>query len=380
MSIKSNDNRDLAASNDQVGPAEGTNTVLFRKGLLADLGLELAYFSGLSHLLERRTGGAGAILQFRHVRPRRDDPFQPLRSRDITPEFLDRAISAIKRWDFDFLSIEEVVERSRKAALTRRFACLTFDGAHRDFMTHAYPVLSRHRVPFALYVPAGFIDGIGKAWWLALEQVIARNHRIGLVMNRGEQHFFAATLSEKYQLYEVLHAWMMTLSPDDVATAIADLCGRYGVNIDLASRDTSMSWQDLAKLARDPQATIGSATVNYSNLARTKGTTVLREMTMGRTVIETALNGPCRHFSYPFGGQDSFGPREMMLAREAGFASAVSAVPGVVRSDGRSDPMGLPRIPWDGRRQSLRALRVVMSGLTVRTPKASKSEPAKNYG
>ncbi|WP_046826614.1 polysaccharide deacetylase family protein [Afipia massiliensis] len=348
--------------------------------MLADMGLELAYFSGLSHIFGRRTGGVGAILKFEHVRPRRGDPFQPLRSRDITPEFLDRAISALKRWKLDFVSIDEAAERSRQAALARRFLCLTFDGGHRDFMTFAYPVLSRHRVPFALYLPTGFIDGIGKAWWLALEQVVARNARIGLVMDRTERHFFAASLAEKYQLYGVLHAWMMTLSPDDVAIAIGDLCGRYGVDLYAASQGAAMNWQDLVKLARDPQATIGSATVNYPNLARAKGTTALREMTMGRTVLETALDGPCRHFAYPFGGRDCFGPREMMLAREAGFASAVSAGQGVVRSDGQSDLMALPRIAWDGRRSSLRALRVVLSGLTSRAPKPQTPELAANYG
>ncbi|MDO8977961.1 MAG: polysaccharide deacetylase family protein [Afipia sp.] len=354
--------------------------MLFRRRMLADMGLELAYFSGLSHILERRTGGAGAILKFEHVRPKRADPFQPLRSRDITPEFLDRAISALKRWNVDFLSIDEAAERSRQAALARRFVCLTFDGGHRDFMTFAYPVLSRHRVPFALYIPTGFIDGIGKAWWLALEQVVARNARIGLLMNRTEQHFFAVTLAEKYQLYDVLHAWMMTLSPDDVAIAIGDLCGRYGVDLNATSQGAAMNWQDLVKLARDPQATIGSATVNYPNLARTKGTAALREMTMGRTVLETALDGPCRHFAYPFGERDCFGPRELMLAREAGFVSAVSAGPGVVRSDGQSDLMALPRVAWDGRRNSLRALRVVLSGLTSRTPKTQTPELATNYG
>lgn len=348
--------------------------------MLANMGLELAYFSGLSHTLERRTGGAGAILKFEHVRPKRADPFQPLRSRDISPEFLDRAISALKRWNVDFLSIDEVAERSRQAALARRFVSLTFDGGHRDFMTFAYPVLSHHRVPFALYIPTGFIDGIGKSWWLALEQVIALNARIGLVMNRTERHFFAATLAEKYQLYDVLHAWMMTLSPDDVAIAIGDLCGRYGVDLNTVSQGAAMNWQDLVKLARDPQATIGSATVNYPNLARTKGTTALREMIMGRTVLETALDGPCRHFAYPFGGRDCFGSREMMLAREAGFVSAVSAGPGVVRSDGQSDVMALPRISWDGRRTSLRALRVVLSGLTMRVPKTQAPELAANYG
>lgn len=354
--------------------------MLLRRGLLADIGLEFAYFSGVARIFEGRTGGAGVILKFAHVRPPCDHSFQPLRSQEITSEFLDNAISALKRWNFDILSIGEVAERTQQASLARRFVCLTFDGGYRDFMTFAYPVLSHHRVPFTLYIPTGFIDGIGKAWWLALEQVIARNARISLVMNRTERHFFVERLAEKYQLYDALHAWMMTLSPSDLAAAIGDLCGRYGVDLAAVSRDIAMNWEDLAKLARDPQATIGSATVNYPNLAHTKGTTALREMTMGRTVLETALGGPCRHFAYPFGGQGSFGPREMLLAREAGFVTAVSTKTGVVRADGQSDLMALPRIAWDGRRRSLRGLRVVLSGLTARKEKPREVEPAANYG
>lgn len=354
--------------------------MLFWERLLADAGLELAYFSGVARALEGLTGGAGAILKFEHVRPPQDHPFQPLRSAEITPEFLDSAITALKRWQFDFLSIDEVVGRVQQPAIARRFVSLSFDGGYRDFMTFAYPVLSHHRVPFTLYIPTGFVDGIAKAWWLALEQVVARNARIALVMNRVERRFNVATFEEKYELYAVLHAWLLSLPPADLAVAIADLCGRYGVDLNSVSRDIAMTWQDLSMLARDPQATIGSATVSHPNLAQTKGTTALREMTMGRNVLESALDGPCRHFAYPFGERGTFGPRDMLLAREAGFISAVSAGGGVVRVDGQSDLMALPRIAWDGRRRSLRALRVVLSGITARREKKRKPETAVNYG
>ncbi|HAO42523.1 MAG TPA: polysaccharide deacetylase, partial [Afipia sp.] len=39
----------------------------FRKSMLADVGLELGYFSGMARALERRTGGSGGILKFEHV-------------------------------------------------------------------------------------------------------------------------------------------------------------------------------------------------------------------------------------------------------------------------------------------------------------------------
>jgi peptidoglycan/xylan/chitin deacetylase (PgdA/CDA1 family) len=349
--------------------------------MLVNAGLEAAYFGGLAHLAERRARGSGAILKFEHVRPPHRDPFQPLRSHEISPEFLDAAIQALKRWQFDFLSIDAVAERAGHPPSPRRFVCMTFDGAYRDFMTFAYPILSRHRVPFALYVPTGFVDGIGKAWWLALQDVIARNERIALVMDGVERRFSVpGGGADKDHLYAGLYDWLLSLPPDDLATAIADLCGRYGVNLASVSGGITMTWEDLAILARDPLATIGCATVNYPNLRHTKGTVALREMAMGRKVLETALGGACRHFAYPYGDEDTFSSRDILLVQEAGFATAVSSRPGLVGQGRQSNLMDLPRIAWDGRRKSLRILRTVLSGITVRRGRKNEPEPATNYG
>src|SRR3954453_3204789 len=98
--------------------------------------------------MERRRGGAGAILRFEHVRPTRDAAFQPRRPHEITPQFLDHVITALKRWKFDIVSMDEVVPGAAGPALPRRFVSLTFDGATRDLMTFGYPVLTKHAVPF----------------------------------------------------------------------------------------------------------------------------------------------------------------------------------------------------------------------------------------
>ena len=115
-------------------------------------------------------------------------------------------------------------------------------------MTSAYPVLSRHGVPFTVYVPTAFPDGLGEAWWLALEAVIARENRLSLVIDRKERRFDIATTSEKYQLYEFLESWMRSLAPADLSSAIKDLCKRYSVDLAALSREASMDWDDLAKL------------------------------------------------------------------------------------------------------------------------------------
>jgi peptidoglycan/xylan/chitin deacetylase (PgdA/CDA1 family) len=244
----------------------------------------------------------------------------------------------------------------------RRFVCLTFDGAYKDLITSAYPVLSKHGVPFAVYVPTAFPDGLGEAWWLALEEVIARESRISLVIDRKEQRFDIASTSEKYQLYAFLESWMRALAPPDRSFAIKDLCTRYSVDLASLSRQSSMDWDDLGKLAADRNVTIGSATVNYPVLSNLRDADASREITMGRAVAQAAFHREVRHFAFPFGDRASFRKPHVAMTEEAGFASAASAIPGVVQTEGRTDLQALPRIAWDGRRHSLRAMRVILSG------------------
>jgi peptidoglycan/xylan/chitin deacetylase (PgdA/CDA1 family) len=342
---------------------------------LARARLEFAYFSFYSRLMQRRTGGAGVILRFERVRPRRSARFQPLKSREITPRFLDRTIRALKRWKFDIVSMDEVCERAVTLASPRRFVSLTFDGGYKDLMTSAYPVLSRHGVPFTVYVPTAFPDRLGEAWWLGLEEVIARENRVSLVMDRKEQRFNIENTSEKYQLYDFLGSWMRSLPPPDLSLAIRDLCKRYSVDLAALSREASMDWDDIAKLAADPLVTIGSATVNYPALANLREVDALREMTMGRVVAQAALRRDVKHFAYPFGDRASFRRQHVGMAEEASFASAVSAIAGVVQTEGRTSLYALPRIAWDGRQRSLRVMRVMLSGVTF--PPAKRPRGAK---
>lgn len=340
---------------------------------LTSLRLELAYFGGLAWLKRRGIGGVGVVLRFERVRPRRAARFQPLKSHEITPRFLDRTIRALKRWKYDIVSMDEACQRAVTLASPRRFACLTFDGGYKDVMASAYPVLSRHGVPFTVYVPTAFPDGIGEAWWLALEQVIARESRLSLVMGREEKHFNIASTAEKYQLYEFLWGWMRSLAPSDLSSAINDLCTRYSVGLVALSREASLDWADLAKLAADPLVTLGSATVNYPVLSNLKDVAALREMTMGRAVAQAAFHRDVRHFAYPFGDRGSWRRQHAAMAEEAGFASAASAIPGVVEAEGRTNLHALPRIAWDGRQRSLRAMRVILSGITLPQVKPTRS-------
>jgi peptidoglycan/xylan/chitin deacetylase (PgdA/CDA1 family) len=333
-------------------------------GILQRVGMELAYFSGYARRKQRQTGGAGVILRFECVRPRRSVGFQPHQIREITPQFLDRTIRALKRWKFDIITMDEVCRRAVTLPKPRPFVCLTFDGGYKDVITSAYPVLAKHRVPFTVYLPTAFPDGLGEMWWLALEEMIARESRISLVIDRKERHFTTRQTQEKYETFEFLVSWMRTLAPPDLSFAIHDLCKRYSVDLATLSRGASMDWDDLAKLTADPMVTMGSATVNYPVLSNFGQADARREIAMGKAVAETAFHRGLRHFAYPFGDRDSWRRQHLEMVQETGFASAVSSIPGVVEPKGYTNLHALPRVAWDGRQRSLRMMRVLLSGIT----------------
>ncbi len=319
------------------------------------------YATGAFRLTEPWLGGLGAIVRIGRVAKPRSDRFQPLWSREVTPDSLDAAISLLRR-SFDIVPIGEVCGRLAEPAESRarrRFVCLTCDGGDSDFLSVAYPVFARHQVPFTVYVASAFPDGLGEAWWLALEQVIARNDRVSLIAGDVERRLATQTVQDKFVAFGDLYGWLRSLDPPRLSAAINDLCRRHGVDLRRVSADASMSWDDLRSLARDQLATIGSATVNMAVLSNVDEMAALREMTMGRAVVEAALGRDVPHFAFPFGDRDAVASHRGLVAR-AGFASAVTAVPAVVKKG--ADPAALPRIALNNG-IPVRALRVKLSGM-----------------
>src|SRR5262245_3060144 len=314
-------------------------------------------------MLRPFVAGVGAILTLHHVRPPRREHFQPNRLLEVTPDFLDQVVRYLRRCRLDLVSLDEMHRRLSEGDLGRRFVCITIDDGYRDILEWAYPILRRHKVPFAVYLPTSFPDRLGELWWLALEGVVARNKRITLLINGREEGFDCGTVAEKRELFDQLYAWVRSFSTEDeLRKAVRDLCGRYQIDIAAFCDDLCMTWEELARLAADPLVTIGAHTVNHVMLAKVSERAARSEMDMSRSVIEAPLGVRPAHLSYPVGDRTSAGPREFRIAAELGFRTAVTTRPGVLFASHRQHLLALPRISLNGEHQQLRYVRVLLSG------------------
>jgi peptidoglycan/xylan/chitin deacetylase (PgdA/CDA1 family) len=88
-----------------------------------------------------------------------------------------------------------------------------------------------------------------------------------------------------------------------------------------------------------------------------------QEIAASKSVIEERLGRPVRHFAYPVGDPTSAGAREFRLAREAGFATAVTTRPGHVFPGHVAHLHALPRVSVNGLFQSEAAMRSLLSGV-----------------
>lgn len=326
-------------------------------------GLESLYFSGAHHVMRPFVGGVGVILTLHHVRPRRGDAFQPNRLLEVAPGFFSKVIGKLRRSGLDLVSLDEMYRRLTERDFRKRFACITFDDGYRDLMQWAYPVLRKHDVPFALYIPTSFPDQIGELWWLALERVIAENSRIGLLIDGQERRFDCASVLEKRHLFEQLYWWLRAReTEDELRNVIRDLSTRYGVNMKSICEELCMTWDEIGTLARDPLVTIGAHTVNHVILKKTSDRVARSELEMGRAVIEAAIGVRPEHLAYPVGDRTSAGEREYRLAKELGFKTATTTNPGVLFPEHADQLMALPRISLNGEYQQMRYVRVLMSG------------------
>jgi peptidoglycan/xylan/chitin deacetylase (PgdA/CDA1 family) len=325
--------------------------------------LETLYFSGAHRLARHFLAGMGAILMLHRVRPALSDPFQPSRGLEITPEFLEATIAAIRSAEIDIVSLDEACRRIREGDRSRRFVVLTFDDGYRDNLEYAWPILKRHDAPWTLFLPSAFADGQGELWWVVIEEAIARNRSVAVTLDGEARVFDCAETQAKRATFATIYAFLRAQETWEASMApVRELATAYGIDTAKQCREMCMGWDEVAGLAANPLVTVGGHTVTHPILSKLPEDQVRAEMTGGASRIEEKLGIRPAHFSYPVGTPDAAGPREFAIAAEAGFASAVTTRLGVLFPDHANHMTALPRISVNGEFQRRRYLDVLLSG------------------
>ena len=326
---------------------------------LVGAAFEVIWASQLPRLLRARSKARGIIFALNRVLPDDAADFSPNAALQVRPDFLEFAITRVRQLGFDIVDMDEAARRTEAEEPSKPFAVISFDGAFRDNLKYALPILRRQQCPFTLYVPTALVDGVGEVWRQALEEIVATQNALA-VSHAGDTEYYAtATLAEKRNAYQSLLKRLRTMPEADRVKLIRDLAAQYGLDLERHCRELVMDWSELRHFSVERLCTIGAGTVHGYELAKLSPADARSEIEQSVRILKAQFGKAPLHLSYPVGDAASAGPREFTLARELGLRTAVTAVRGGIYAADRYRLHALPRVRLSGNLQSRRLVDVL---------------------
>jgi len=326
------------------------------------LGLELVHRTGLGRLSGRVLARAGVIFALHRVKPKEAKAFAPNQLLEVTPEFLEETIKTVRGSGFDIVSLDEGLARLANGA-SRPFACFTFDDAYRDNKDFALPVLERCNVPFTVYVPEHFADGTGQIWWVELERAIEVAATVAVPHLFPGETLSCGSAEEKTQTFNRIYWRLRRMDEVAARRIVRHVCTKAGLDVTGLCRELIMPWEDLRGLAHNPLARLGAHTIGHFAVAKLHPAEALHEMKASKARVEAETGQPCQHICYPYGDAGSAGPRDFVLAKQAGFKSGVTMRKGLIEPRHKNALLSLPRCSLNGAFQNQGYVEALLSGL-----------------
>jgi len=248
----------------------------------------------------------GRILMLHRVTDNRSR-IKANRNLEVTPSYLEYTILKYKRNGYSFVSINEVCERLKYGIRDGKFVALTFDDGYKDNYTKAYPVLKKHDIPFTIYITTDFYEKKTMLWWYVLE-------KLGVTDDEFEKY------REK----------IFNIPPNDIRSEIERCFRGHGVNFDEVVDELTISKDELLYMSTNKLCTIGCHTMTHTRLDCISMADQERELRESKQKLESLINRPILHFSYPYG---FYNAGTVSLLQSLGYESSVKTHGGVIRKN-----------------------------------------------
>jgi methionyl-tRNA formyltransferase/peptidoglycan/xylan/chitin deacetylase (PgdA/CDA1 family) len=243
------------------------------------------------------------------------------------------------------LTMEEVSRLcARKAPFPPKAVAVTFDDAFENVYSVAYPILRMHSVPFTFYVSTGFVETDRLFWVDIIEDCINRSRREEIALPTYDRPLPLRSAEERMAACRSVKRRCKQSENSLKDEIIAALIRESGVTPDpKASAGYRMiRWTQLAEMARDPLAIVGSHSHSHNILSRISQDELRSEVATSVAMLEERLDRPVRHFSYPEGGPEHFNVRVIDELKARGIVCCPTAIPGLNARG--TDPFLLRRV------------------------------------
>lgn len=253
---------------------------------------------------------------------------------------------------FEFLSLEELLERLRNGETLKRAVAFTIDDGYFDQAEIAAPIFVEFDCPVTCFVTTGFLDHQLWFWWDRLMTIFEKTKRRELRARIGEseiQYRWDSAASRRQAWWD-LNLHCQDASEAERLACIDQLSRDADVELPAAppARFAPMSWEAARRL-ESHGVRFGPHTVTHPVLCAASAAQAEWEITESWKRLNAEVARPVPLFCYPNGRSQDVSEREISTVRRLGLWGGLMAHPGKLEPHElqRSDALRY-RIPRSG--------------------------------
>lgn len=238
--------------------------------------------------------------------------WQPMR-----PALFERVVRYLAR-HYVCVQLEDYYRQPARYR-TSRCCAVVFDDGYRDFMTHAWPILKKYRVPASLYVVTDCARTGQPPWTYQLDYAFLHTRQLRAEVPAGllpaALHRTTWPSGGARRAYgQQLKPWLKTAPNAQRMAICAAILGSFADA--QVPTNLMLTWRDIATLAREG-VVIGSHSVSHPLLGQIEDDAELeRELADSHAEIQRQLGQAPRTIAYPMG---SCNDRVRRAARRVGY-------------------------------------------------------------
>jgi peptidoglycan/xylan/chitin deacetylase (PgdA/CDA1 family) len=267
----------------------------------------------------------GVIFMLHRVHPLEENKLKPNENLKVSPEFLEHTIRKLKE-EYCFISLDQLYDiLTGKEKLNKKFALFTLDDGYKDNYEYAFPIFTKHNVPFTIYLTSDFPNKKVNVWWYIIEDLILDNKNLKLSDGTVLQ---CETLSDKLESFFFLRKKLLSIPKPNFTSEFINLFSYYSIDIYDKVSNMTLNWSQVIEMSKSELCTIGAHSVTHSNFNHLTKNELIWEIMESKKVIEEKIEKKVEHFSYPFGSHSEVNEMTLELMNELPFKTSTLSVGG----------------------------------------------------
>ncbi|WP_456599804.1 polysaccharide deacetylase family protein [Blastococcus sp. SYSU DS0616] len=253
----------------------------------------------------------------------------------------ERQVRFLRRWANVVPLRPALDDLAAGRSLPPRAVALTFDDGYLDNVTVAAPVLRSAGLPASFFLVPGFLSGVRSAWWEQLGWAFV--HATARSLSWAGQEYDTSRPAARESTLAAVSDGLKLVDSDAREEAVAEIRGRLAPDGPELGR-MFMDWDEAGELLRLGHE-IESHTCGHPILSREAPAAQSRELGDSRQQLASYFDRPVDVLAFPNGRAQDYTDDTLRIAREAGYAYALTTQTAVAGSG--TSPYEVPRVLVD---------------------------------